>query len=90
MEYQYPIDYSWTTEEIVDVIHFFEAIESAYEKGIRRETLMSAYRRFKEVVPSKAEEKKLCGEFEEISGYSAYRAVKKAKEAAADEKILLK
>ncbi len=90
MEYQYPIDYSWSTEEIVDVIHFFEAIESAYEKGIQRETLMSAYRRFKEIVPSKAEEKKLCGEFEEISSYSAYRAVKKAKEAAADDKIIMK
>ncbi len=90
MEYQYPIDYSWTTKEIVDVIHFFEAIESAYENGIQREALMTAYRRFKDIVPSKAEEKKLCSEFEEISGYSAYHAVKKAKEAAAEEKILMK
>ncbi|XJZ28355.1 UPF0223 family protein [Bacillota bacterium Lsc_1132] len=90
MEYQYPIDYSWTTEEIVAVIHFFESIEAAYEKGIQREKLMDSYRRFKEIVPSKAEEKKLCGEFEEISGYSAYRAVKKAKEATVDEKILMK
>ena len=55
MEYQYPIDYRWSTEEIVDVIKFFEAIESAYEKGIEREEVMKAYRRFKEIVPSKAE-----------------------------------
>ncbi|MEH7544320.1 uncharacterized protein YktA (UPF0223 family) [Neobacillus bataviensis] len=90
MEYQYPIDYNWSTEEIVDVIKFFEAIESAYEKGIERDEVMKAYRRFKEIVPSKAEEKTLCGEFEEISGYSSYRTIKKAKEASAGEKIIMK
>jgi len=51
---------------------------------------MKAYRRFKEIVPSKAEEKTLCGEFEEISGYSSYRTIKKAKEASAGEKIIMK
>jgi len=90
MEYQYPIDYNWSTEEIVDVIKFFEAIESAYEKGIDRDEVMKVYRRFKEIVPSKAEEKTLCGEFEEISGYSSYRTIKKAKEASAGEKIIMK
>lgn len=87
MEYQYPIDHHWTTEEIVDVIHFFEKIEAAYEKGIERELLMDAYRRFKEIVPSKAEEKKVCGEFEETSGYSSYRVIKKAKESEQGTKI---
>lgn len=87
MEYQYPIDYHWSTEEIVDVIKFFEYVEAAYEKGIDREALMAAYRRFKEIVPSKAEEKKICGEFEEMSGYSSYRTIKKAKESKAGERI---
>lgn len=81
MEYQYPIDYHWSTEEIVDVVKFFEHIESAYERGIERDVLMASYRRFKEIVPSKSEEKKLCGEFEESSGYSSYRTIKKAKES---------
>ncbi|MEH7120420.1 UPF0223 family protein [Neobacillus vireti] len=90
MEYQYPMDYSWSTEEIVDVIKFFEAIERAYEKGIERDEVMNAYRRFKEIVPSKAEEKTLCGEFEEISGYSSYRTIKKAKEATSGDKITMK
>ncbi len=90
MEYQYPIDYSWSTEEIVDVIHFFEAVERAFEKGIEREELMKVYRRFKEIVPSKAEEKTICGEFEEISGYSSYQVIKRAKEAPAGEKIFMK
>ncbi|GIN61369.1 UPF0223 protein YktA [Robertmurraya siralis] len=87
MEYQYPIDYHWSTEEIVDVIKFFEHIEAAYERGIERDVLMASYRRFKEIVPSKSEEKKLCGEFEENSGYSSYRTIKKAKESEQGQMI---
>lgn len=90
MEYQYPIDYHWTTDEIVDVIKFYEAIERAYEKGIDRDELMAIYRRFKEIVPSKAEEKTICGEFEDISGYSSYRTIKKAKDSTPGEKISMK
>jgi uncharacterized protein YktA (UPF0223 family) len=80
MEYQYPIDHEWSTDEIIDVIHFFELIERAYEKGVKREQLLSLYRRFKEIVPSKAQEKKLCSEFETLSGYSAYQTMKRVKE----------
>lgn len=89
MEYQYPIDYSWSTEEIVAVIKFFENVEKAYEAGVDREEMMKAYRRFKEIVTSIAEEKTICKEFEEVSGYSSYKAVKKAKESAPGEKIKL-
>jgi uncharacterized protein YktA (UPF0223 family) len=90
MEYQYPIDYHWTTDEIVDVIKFYEALERAYEKGIDRDELMAIYRRFKEIVPSKAEEKTICGEFEDISGYSSYRTIKKAKDSAPGDRISMK
>ncbi|RDI47611.1 UPF0223 family protein [Falsibacillus pallidus] len=79
-EYQYPFSYDWSTDEIIDVVKFFESIENAYEKGIKREALMSSYRRFKEIVPSMAEEKTIFKEFEQSSGYSSYHAVKKAKE----------
>ncbi|TXC92106.1 UPF0223 family protein [Metabacillus litoralis] len=79
MDYQYPISLDWSTDETVDVIKFFECIEKAYEKGIDRDLLMSNYRRFKEIVPSKSEEKTICNEFEEVSGYSTYRVIKKAK-----------
>ena len=80
MDYQYPILYDWTTLETVDVIEFYTSIERANEKGIRKEELMKAYKKFKLIVPSKAEENKLCKEFEELSGYSAYRTIQKAKE----------
>ncbi|WP_108669847.1 UPF0223 family protein [Peribacillus acanthi] len=87
MDYQYPLDLDWSTEEVVDVISFFEAIEKAYEKGIERDQLMNLYRRFKEIVPSKAQEKQVCGEFEEVSGYSTYRVVQIAKESEPGQKI---
>ena len=90
MDYQYPVDYNWSTDEIVDVINFFEAVEKAYESKILKEEFMKAYRRFKEIVPGKADEKKYTDEFEESSGYSAYLVVKKAKETEDAEWIKMK
>lgn len=87
MEYQYPLDYTWSTEEIVDAIHFFECIERAYEKGIDRDVLLLAYRRFKEIVPGKAQEKTIFSDFEEVSGYAPYPAVKAVKEKISGEKV---
>ncbi|WP_064093858.1 UPF0223 family protein [Rossellomorea aquimaris] len=87
MEYQYPFSIDWSTEEVIDVISFFEAVEKAYEKSVKKEELMSRYKRFKEIVPSKSEEKKICNEFEESSGYSSYRVVKKMKESQENESI---
>lgn len=90
MEYSYPILQDWTTEEIIDVVKFFEAIEKAYEEGILREELMAKYRRFKEIVPSKAEEKSLFKQFEDVSGYVSYNAIKLAKEIENGQKIKVK
>ncbi|MGG5738669.1 MULTISPECIES: UPF0223 family protein [Bacillus] len=87
MEYQYPLDYDWSNEEMVAVVKFYEAIEKVYEKGVLREDLMELYRRFKEIVPSKAAEKKIDKEFQEVSGYSIYRAIQKTKEVA-EKKIV--
>ncbi|WP_110929280.1 UPF0223 family protein [Bacillus massiliglaciei] len=90
MEYQYPMDFEWSTEEIVDVIHFFEAVEKAYESKIQKEELMKAYRRFKEIVPGKADEKNYTDEFQKSSGYSAYQVIKAAKNAEDGAWIQLK
>ncbi|KOS62426.1 UPF0223 family protein [Lysinibacillus agricola] len=81
MEYSYPFSTDWSTEEIIDVVQFFEGIEKAYEKGIKREVMMAKYRRFKEIVPSQSEEKTIFREFEEASGFVSYPVVKQAKEA---------
>ncbi len=89
MEYSYPLSTDWSTQEMVDVVHFFEAVEAAYEKGIKREAFMATYRRFKEIVPSQAEEKTILRQFEQASGYVGYKAVKMAKEAADGQIIRL-
>jgi uncharacterized protein YktA (UPF0223 family) len=90
MEYQYPIDHHWSTDEIVDVIKFYETVEQAYEKGIDRDVFLAVYRRFKEIVPGKSEEKKLCSEFEAISGYSPYRTIQKVKDAGSGDRIRMR
>ena len=59
----------------------FQQVEHAYEKGADRDRLLNAYRRFKEIVPGKAEEKKICSQFEADSTYSPYRTVKQAKQS---------
>ena len=89
MEYSYPLSTDWSTQEMVDVVHFFEAVEAAYEKGIKREAFMATYRRVQEIVPSQAEEKTILRQFEQASGYVGYKAVKMAKEAADGQIIRL-
>ncbi len=81
MNYSYPIDMDWTKEEIATVIHYFESIEKAYEKGVSATELKETYRAFKKVVPSIGEEKRLGREFEEVSGYSPYQVMQMLKNA---------
>lgn len=83
------MDETWTTEEIIDVVNFFSLIEKAYEKNVQRTDLLHLYRRFKEIVPSKSREKQLFNEFQQVSGYSSYHVVKKARESQ-DQWISLK
>lgn len=87
MEYHYPIDLDWTNDEMVTVVTFFNAIEAFYEQQVERDYLMEQYRKFKKIVPGKAEEKQIFKEFEKGSGYNSYKAVKYAQENP-DEKYL--
>lgn len=78
--YSYPLDFSWSTEEISSVLSFLNKVEEAYEKGIEAGKVLDSYRRYKEVVKSKGQERQIDREFEEVSGYSTYRVVKAAQE----------
>lgn len=80
MEYNYPLDYHWSTEEIIDVIALYNAVEKAYEEGISKEEFMNAYRRFTQIVDSKSLQKQLDKSFENVSGYSIYRVFQKTKD----------
>ncbi|WP_017548404.1 UPF0223 family protein [Salinicoccus carnicancri] len=86
-EYSYPIDADWTTEEVIDVVEFFEAVEAAFDKGVDSRVLKERYDRFKNVVPSKAEEKTIFRDFKQSSGMEAYRAVKQLKDLEEDVTI---
>jgi uncharacterized protein YktA (UPF0223 family) len=80
MEYNYPLDYQWSTEDILLVVALYNAIEKAYEEGIQKEELLQAYRGFKQVVASKGEEKQIDKEFFTITGYSIYKIMQLAKD----------
>jgi uncharacterized protein YktA (UPF0223 family) len=90
MEFQYPIETDWSTDEVIDVIHYFQQVEEAYNKGVDRDRFLDAYRRFKEIVPGKAQERRICDEFEEVSGFSSYRTVNTVKAAESGVKIKMK
>ena len=77
--YSYPLDPSWSTEEITTVLHFLSQVEKAYESKVDRDQLLEAYKAFKTVVPGKAPEKQLDKAFQEASGFSIYQAVRAAK-----------
>ena len=79
-QYSYPLDLSWSTEELASVLSFFNDVEAAYEGKVEAKKLLDSYKGFKLVEPSKSEEKRLGREFETVSGYSLYRAVHAAKE----------
>ncbi|WP_249869911.1 UPF0223 family protein [Oceanobacillus saliphilus] len=81
MNYEYPIDETWSTEEIIDVVNFFSLVEKAHEKQVKRQDILVLYNRFKQIVPSKSEEKSIFSEFESVSGYSSYKTVRKARES---------
>ncbi|MDE1548423.1 UPF0223 family protein [Jeotgalibaca caeni] len=83
-DYQYPIDLDWTPEEMNTVVQLWVAVEMAYEKGIRKDEFLTRYLHFKEVVPSKGEEKRYGNAFEKESGYSLYQVVKMARETERD------
>jgi uncharacterized protein YktA (UPF0223 family) len=80
MESKLPISLDWSTQEVIDVIRFFEVLEKAYKGGINRENLLEHYRRFKEIVPSKSEEKQLFKQYDAELGISSYHVIKKARE----------
>ena|SRR5699024_3960040 len=80
VNYHYPIDETWTTTEITDVINFFTMVEKAYENQVKADEIVIAYKRFKQIVPAKSEEKQLFATFKKASGYNSYPVVKKARD----------
>ncbi|RMW41125.1 UPF0223 family protein [Lactiplantibacillus pentosus] len=77
--YQYPLDETWTTADIIKVTTFYQAIEAANESSIATAELLAAYDDFKTVVPAKSEEKRLSRDYEAASGYRIYQTMQAAR-----------
>ncbi|KRO27156.1 UPF0223 family protein [Lactiplantibacillus fabifermentans] len=76
--YQYPLDETWNTQDIIIVTDFYQKIEAANESSVPTADLIKAYRAFKTVVPAKSQEKQLGRAFEAASGYSIYHTMQAA------------
>ncbi len=90
MEIQYPISIDWNKEEVIKVVNFFQLVEQAYDQGARKDQMINAYYSFKDVVPSKSEEKQIFKQFDKETGYSTYHAVKEARETEQDKVVMNK
>ncbi|MGA9288268.1 MAG: UPF0223 family protein [Anaerobacillus sp.] len=90
MEIQYPISIDWSKEEVIKVVTFFQLIEQAYDQGANKDQIVNAYYAFKDVVPSKSEEKQIFKQFDQETGYSTFRAVKEARETERDKVVMNK
>lgn len=78
--YDYPLSPFWDTQDIIDVMALYNAVEKAYEEGISKEEFMNCYRRYTSVVDSKSEQKQIDIAFEKVSHYSIYQVFNKAQE----------
>lgn len=87
MEYSYPIDLSWSQDEMVSVVEYLSMIEQAYEGKVDSQLFKEQYEKFKRVVPGKAEENNIYKDFKQASTYDGYYAVKQLKEQIKTNKL---
>ncbi|WP_125591257.1 UPF0223 family protein [Companilactobacillus jidongensis] len=85
--YSYPLNSDWNQDEIVKVIALYNAVETAYEHGIKQEDFLQKYRAFQQVVPMKMEQKQLDKDFEFESGYSIYQVFKQSQKTKNNGKV---
>ena len=78
--YEYPIDYDWTREEMLAVIELLQVVEQAYEGGVASKQILSKYQVYKKYFKAILDEKMLDRDFKKVSGYSMYQVIKKARE----------
>lgn len=82
--YQLPIERHWHTQDIIKVSKLVDDVLSVYETSMLRSDLLTAYRDFCDVIPSKGEQRKFDRDFEQQTGYSIYRTIQTAKASSKD------
>ena len=68
--YTLPIDSNWTIDDIVTVSAFVDKVLQVYENGVLKVTLLAQYDKFRQVIPSKSEQKQFDRNFEQQTGFS--------------------
>ncbi|QQK80660.1 UPF0223 family protein [Salicibibacter cibi] len=74
-----PFSSDWTEDEIVTVADFFTQVDNAYNEGVKAGELLKAYKKFKEVVPAKNEEKTYFRDYDQQAGQSCWQTIRLAK-----------
>ncbi|CCF24396.1 MULTISPECIES: UPF0223 family protein [Leuconostoc] len=82
--YTLPIDSNWTIDDIVTVSAFVDKVLQVYENGVLKVTLLGQYDKFRQVIPSKSEQKQFDRNFEQQTGFSIYRTIKLAQATTKD------
>ncbi|MBE4726304.1 UPF0223 family protein [Leuconostoc citreum] len=82
--YTLPIDSNWTIDDIVTVSAFVDKMLQVYENGVLKVTLLAQYDKFRQVIPSKSEQKQFDRNFEQQTGFSIYRTIKLAQATTKD------
>lgn len=82
--YTLPIDSNWTIDDIVTVSAFVDKVLQVYENGVLKVTLLAHYDKFRQVIPSKSEQKQFDRNFEQQTGFSIYRTIKLAQATTKD------
>lgn len=82
--YTLPIDSNWTIDDIVTVSVFVDKVLKVYENGVLKVTLLAQYDKFRQVIPSKSEQKQFDRNFEQQTGFSIYRTIKLAQATTKD------
>lgn len=83
LNFDYPLFSGWTTQDIIQVSQLYSLVAQANEAQVTRTELLTAYQAFKQVVPSKSEEKQLDRQFKASSGYSIYKTMQAAQATTA-------
>ncbi|MDN2452471.1 UPF0223 family protein [Lactobacillus sp. UCMA15818] len=74
--FDYPLLSEWSTNEIIAVTDFYQAVEQLYTAKIEREVFLKKYHAYQKAVPMKMNQKKIDREFFDRTGMSIYQAAK--------------
>lgn len=78
--YPIPLDLSWSTTEMVAVTQLVDAVFAAHETGIDREALLAKARAYRQILPTKSEQKQFERQIEQETGISIYQTIKAAEQ----------